>query len=250
MDENGSSWYTSSRTTISNCIFSEGIDKQCSNDGGFGYLIGTDSGTAPPSQISLLRNVFISNRDRNPYVKDGATGIEVINNFSYNHKGAALGFGSSGTTLNAIKNYYKHGSDSILRPSCYLKPNSGASLSNIHLDGNIDTKFRCDSLLGEETDICHKESNAAVSPDDISSVPVFAGSGFVAVDAGLVPGDIFPEVGAIHPVRDSIDTRILDTANIGATDCNDLGTGVIISSVGSVGGFPTITLISPPLDSE
>eukprot|EP00567_Pseudictyota_dubia_P008425 CAMPEP_0197439364 /NCGR_PEP_ID=MMETSP1175-20131217/6123_1 /TAXON_ID=1003142 /ORGANISM="Triceratium dubium, Strain CCMP147" /LENGTH=676 /DNA_ID=CAMNT_0042969271 /DNA_START=77 /DNA_END=2108 /DNA_ORIENTATION=- len=250
MDENGSSWYTSSRTTISNCIFGEAISLQCQSDGGFGYLIGTGSTYAAPSKISLLRNVFISNRDRNPYVKSGATEIEVINNFGYNHKSAAFAFADDGTSVHVINNYYKHGHDSHSRASCYLHAD-GASLSTVYLSGNIDTCYRSDASQGGETEFCHKEGNSPVAAGEVANAPVFTGSGFTSsmIEASNVPGDLFPSVGAIHPSRDSIDERILSTANIDVLTCNDKGNGAVISDVNEV-DYPPIQNVQSPADAD
>lgn len=214
------------------------------------HILLVDSSRVPATKISLIRNVFVSNRDRNPYVKDNATEIEVINNIGYNHKSAGFGFGDAATTVNLIKNYFKHGPDSHSRPSCYLYDDT-ATLTNVYLQGNIDTEYRCDATSGDETDICHKTGNAIVQPGDVALSPVFVGSGFAELDANLVPFTTSYEAGAIHPSRDFIDTRIFDTINIAAADCSgDLGSGAIISSVSSVGGYPAVLDVPPPMDSE
>uniref|UniRef100_A0A7S1UWQ8 Pectate lyase C n=1 Tax=Grammatophora oceanica TaxID=210454 RepID=A0A7S1UWQ8_9STRA len=251
LDENGSSWYASINTTVSNSIFAEGITDQCDGTQSFGYLIGTSSGTVAPKRISMYRNVFANNRDRNPRIADAATEVEIINNYGYNWRSAGFTFSDAITTAHAINNAYKHGPDSQNRQSFYL--HDLVTTNDVYLDGNIDSCFRPDASMGSETDVAHQENNEAVATSDISSSVIFSGSGITElVDASSVADAIFPTVGAIHPARDSIDTRILSTANHGTWSCADKGTGTIITSVDDTGDFYPDGSGAPsaPVDSD
>ena len=66
--------------TISNCILAQGLDNSLHEDGAHskGLLVGYNT-----QNISVLKNFFAHNRDRNPLMQ-GGTISEVINNLVYN----------------------------------------------------------------------------------------------------------------------------------------------------------------------
>ena len=246
LDENGSSYSTSTDTTIQYSLFAEAIPTQS-----FGYLIGTDA--APPSNITMYRNAFISNEDRNPKVKDSATDIEVINNFAYNWKSDGMGVDVGGSSaINSINNYYRHGPDTIDRQAFYL--NTGAH--SVFLSGNVENCYRPDAAAGAETDVAHGAGNGPVDPAIIVGTPAFAVSGLIPMTADLVPAAVIQDVGAMHPQRDEVDERILATLADGGSEraCVggnvNLGSGSIIASVAAVGGYPAVATPPPPLDTD
>ncbi len=68
--------------------------------------------------LSLIRNVFAFNRDRNPNVRGGSNRIEIVNNLIYNSSAHAVYIGSLSGDSGAIKvllegNLYITGSDNM-----------------------------------------------------------------------------------------------------------------------------------------
>ncbi len=248
VDENASSWYSSQNVTLQNNIFAEAL---LSDGASYGYLVGTDSGVSPPpSNITFYRNAFLNNKDRNPKVKDNSTNVELINNFGYNWKASGLGTDEGGSSsINAVNNYYKHGADRLDREAFYLQPGS----HKVYLSGNIDNCYRPDANTGNETDVAHGQNNGPVDTSIISDSPVFEGSGINPIPAAQVADDVLASVGAIHPVRDSIDTRIINTIQDSGNTLScpngriiDLGKGKVIFTENEAGGYPAITGAAAP----
>jgi len=242
VDENASSWYSSQNVTLQNNIFAEAV---LSKGASFGYLVGTSHRATPPSNITFYRNAFLNNKDRNPKIKDNATNIELINNFGYNWKASGLGIDKGGRSkINVINNYYKHGPNRIKRQAFYLQPGK----HKIYLSGNIDNCYRPNANTGKETDVAHGRKNGPVDPTIITKKPAFKGTGIRPIPANQVPNKILSTVGAIHPTRDTIDTRIINTIQKSGKTVNcpngqkiDLGKGKVIKTEKEVGGYPTIT---------
>ena len=109
-DENVNTYATATNVTIANSIFGEGLQKhsKCA-------LLGSDP--KGPQNISLLRNLCISNNDRNPDMNHYAGScVEIVNNLFYNAKSAFAEVFSQrpgGTPVAIVGNYYKVGPSTI-----------------------------------------------------------------------------------------------------------------------------------------
>ena len=92
IDENGSTWNKAHSITISNSIFSEGLDDASHPKGphSTGFLVGDGS-----RNIFFSGNLFAHNADRNPRLK-GETSVIILNNLMFNSRlSAFLTIGSS-----------------------------------------------------------------------------------------------------------------------------------------------------------
>ncbi|MCV9999541.1 hypothetical protein OE766_14955 [Pararhizobium sp. YC-54] len=105
-DENINAHADTTDLTIANSIFAEGLNKhsKCT-------LLGSDP--HGPQSITFLRNLCLSNRDRNPDNNHyGGSCIEIINNVFFNAKsewGEVFSQFPGGTPISYVGNYFKAG---------------------------------------------------------------------------------------------------------------------------------------------
>lgn len=105
-DENINAHADASDLTIANSIFAEGLNKhsKCT-------LLGSDP--SMPQNITFVKNLCLSNRDRNPDNNHyGGSCIEIINNVFYNARsewGEIFSQFPGGTPISYVGNYFKAG---------------------------------------------------------------------------------------------------------------------------------------------
>ncbi len=230
IDENIATWESSSNNldiydvTIQWTIISEALHDSIHIDEGssstaphsMGLLLGRNS-----ENISVHHNLMANNQSRNPRL-DGIMAGEVINNLIY-------GWGQDAPTRNAstpaifhVLNNFYHSGTASRQDDIYIDDNTEED-SSFYIDGNL-------------TD------DARVSPDPfpsrilnrndypLASIPQFTGSG-IDMDPTL---DVFALVlnnaGAIAPVRDDVDARVVAQVSTRS--------GGVIDSQADVGGWP------------
>jgi Ca2+-binding RTX toxin-like protein len=220
--------------TISNNIIAEGLSKSIHPKGEHskGLLVSNwGSGEADfNSNISIVKNLFANNMQRNPEIRAGQE-IEVVNNYTYNyglaHTALFIGSGSAGgltTTVHAIGNVFEPGPDT---PN-YKTPialSTMATSSGLFLKDNLWTK------IGTDADGNQDQLKLAWDHGGkkyLSDAPVFTGSNIEVLDSQDVRDYVLANAGASPHQRDSIDARIINQA----AD----GTGRIVNSVAEAGG--------------
>lgn len=237
IDETIATWESSSRPyelhdiTISHNIAALALNQSIHPEGAhsMGMNIGESS-----ERITIYRNLFAHNRDRNPRMSGIVEG-EVINNFIYNYGDGPGKVGEKLTTLHWIGNYYQRGVDSrsdIFRFADVVLPQSAYYLSdNIRLD-------RTSGATPEEWSSINGDSSPA------QASPVFTSTISPAdIAAGVeVKNLVTQDVGAHSPYLDPIDQYVLQTI---AT-----GTGSITDSPAEAGGWPSYSPGTPPQDTD
>jgi len=235
------------KVTVQWCMITESLNCSAHHKGchGYGSLIRGSWGNG----YSFHRNLYAhhsarlprpgnyNNRDRDPY----GFIFDFRNNVIYNWAGSYAGYNSDGsngtdsiTKMNFVGNYYKKGPNS--KDSFAFRET--ATSSRAYFDGNcMNGIFPRDpwSLVifrgfSESQETAYKQSEpipvATVTTDD-------AITAYEKVLAGA---------GAIYPVRDDVDTRVInDVIN---------GTGGIIDDEDEVGGWPELKSTAPPPDSD
>jgi pectate lyase len=215
---------TSHKVTISNCLIAECLSNSTHAKGEHskGSLIHDNC-----REITVQRNLFAHNKQRNPYFKTAATGI-IANNLIYNPGTAAIhthwvkseweGHPEPPTAKIAI-------AGNVLIPGTIQK--SKPEIMRIYLFGI--TRDHAELFLREN----YIENNA-------SEIPLTAGT-FIETDAppfqptGIMDTDkvtdyILTYAGARPADRDPIDQRIIDSVK--------KKQGRIIDSQNEVGGYP------------
>ena len=256
LDHNSMSWaldevctalYGANNITISYNIIAEALDDNIHVDEGqgspapHGFLVLFSEGA---DRITLAKNLLSTAQSRFPQFTRDVTNIEVINNFCYNWESSAM-VSSSGTgytkTANVRNNFYKPGYESLNRPPVYIK--TADSNSGIFMSGNLDDAFR-PTDLHDEYDIAHGPNNGPVPSYMKSTVPKFEASGVNVLSVDSAIQDVVDNAGALLPVRDSVDARIVDNAATALPGENaGHGKGLIVDKPEDVGGYywyPTV----------
>ena len=242
IDENIATWESSSNNldiydvTIQWSITSEALHDSIHLDEGasstaphsMGLLLGRNS-----ENISVHHNLMAHNNSRNPRL-DGIMAGEVINNLIY-------GWGQDAPTRNAtspaiihvLNNFYHSGIISR-QDDIYIDDNTKPG-SSFYIEGNLTDDERV-SPEPFPSRILNRNSYP------IDNFPQFTDSG-ISMDNTLdVFNLILTNAGAITPVRDAVDTRVINQV------LNR--TGGIIDSQAEVGGWPSFDQGVPLPDSD
>ncbi|MCZ6875645.1 MAG: IPT/TIG domain-containing protein [bacterium] len=242
IDENIATWESSSNNldiydvTIQWSITSEALYDSIHVDEGssttaphsMGLLVGRNS-----ENISIHHNLMAHNNGRNPRM-DGIVAGEVINNLIFDWgKDAPTRNSTAPTILHILNNFY-HSGPTSRQDEIYLDDNT-ASGSSFYIDGNLTDDARVSS-----DPFPSRILNRNNYP--IDDFPQFTGSG-IGMDATAdVFNRVLNNVGAIAPVRDVVDARLVNEV------INRSGS--IIDSQAGVGGWPAYDPGTPSLDSD
>lgn len=222
---------TSHAVTISYNIIAEGLSHSTHTKGEHskGTLVHDNT-----KEIAILNNLYAHNVDRNPLFKGGARGV-VVNNFIYNPGVAAVKFGLVDSEwlgyvkdtgkMTLVGNYLKYGPNTSSIAFC----NIGNGPCEVFLSDNLSLN-RVGGLVAEyKGDVAKRVFVKPVWNENIRVIPATEVQQNVVRQAGARPWD-----------RDDIDNRIvLEAVN---------GTGSIIDSETSVGGYPSYPLVSQAFD--
>lgn len=208
--------------TYSNNLISESLAESIHPEGSHskGLLVGDHS-----RRVSLLRNVFAHNDDRNPFLK-GDTSALIANNLVYDYGRWPVGFNDregSGPSLAAVQsNLFLQGPSSPLDHHTVLVMRFMKEGTRIFLEdiSSFDATSDPASLVEQESarDFFLVEA-APVSVKPLTLLP-----------ASQLESALLPVVGASP--RDSIDARVISQI--------EQRTGKIINSPAEVGGFLTL----------
>lgn len=229
IDENMSTWidpkklYTTHDITIQWSVISEGLYNSIHVDEGV-----TDGRTDPHSMgaifgqdgtnMTVHHNIFAHNWGRNPRIS-GIVNSEIINNVIYGWGDAAVEINEDKNITHVLNNYFK--ADAGSRPQ-EIRIDSMPPDGQVYISGNL-TLDRRDSQNMIESRI-RMPDNFIVSRNFL-----FAPSNVVMSSAEEAYTQVLNFAGAVTPVRDRVDERIVDNIKN--------GTGKIIDSQEQVGGW-------------
>ncbi|ADY51044.1 hypothetical protein Pedsa_0462 [Pseudopedobacter saltans DSM 12145] len=258
-NEECAAMYDMKDITVQYCVISEGLYNAGHLKGNRGY-----GGVWGGQYASFHHNLFAhlnarSTRFNGARAHDVEALIDYRNNVIYNAgsrnaaAGGAVNIENAFSRINLVNNYYKPGpatpSDYLFIEADYEPEAKG--IGEFHVSGNIMhgnaaktndnwsavsfTKIPSESL-----------SIAKVSTPFAVTVPIPVQS---AADAYT---DVLKNAGAILPVRDAVDKRIVSetvtgTASVIGTTSGKWG---IIDSPNEVGGWPVYNSVAAPLDSD
>ena len=234
--------------TISNNIIAEGLSQSIHPKGEHskGLLISNwgSKESDVNTNISIVKNLFASNMQRNPEVRAGQE-IEIVNNYIYNyglaHTAMFIGAGTGGqleTTVHAIGNVFDPGPDT---PN-YKVPIALSSMgqgSGVFLSDNLWTKIGTDGA-GNQAQVKMAWDQGGMKY--VSDKQVFAGSNVKILDSQDVKAYVLANVGAAPGQRDAVDARII--ASTGDK------TGRIVDSVAEAGGPAANIAVRHATDSD
>jgi len=230
IDENMSTWFDVHDITISNSIICEGLHQSLHNKGPHskGLLVGDKA-----RRVTVYRNLFAKNADRNPLVKGGAS-VAVVNNLMYDSGSKkfidlADDYDSGPSVVAAIGNVLIKGGDTPADATAVRVHKSVKSGSCVYL---LDNDFSGD-LLSYGTTFNPRTFDPPAQLT--SATPV--------VPSRQVEDLVLSYAGARPAERDPVDSRII--AEVRSR------TGRIINSQREVGGWPdhpqaTRELVLPP----
>ena len=215
MDENFSiNWDNKNESpdniTVQNSIIGQGLHRENHSAGG---LIQTPDG----GKVSLIRNLYISNKTRNPKVK----GVnEFVNNVVYNwgNHGNTYGHsqsgdayimgGSSGVSeVNILNNYFMSGP--LTPPSKTTPFSRGTGTFNVFGSGNFFDNNRNGVLDGAEVPF-DATGYPGISGDAFKTQPFPYPAATPAMNAAQAYQWICDSVGAWYPRRDQVDELLVD----------------------------------------
>ncbi len=203
---------------------------------GKGSLIGGSG-----DNLSFHHNLLAHHPDRNPLVTTGD--IDFVNNVVYYNSlnGTTLWPVDSVIRANLLHNKYILASNPIKPDKAPVRLIGGATFnsgSGIYLKGNIHTNVRPDNS-GPEDNVIRRSSGP---PDFPVVTSRYTHPQVTTTNAFQAEIDVLAQAGATLPVRDSVDTRIVNEVKN--------KTGKIINDPSQVGGYPTLASGSPPTDSD
>jgi hypothetical protein len=197
-----------------------------------GALICTMDGRGECGRISLVRNLFAHNRDRNPDVNGTSIGpVEIVNNVFYNPRSEFGEFYDHEGDLRV--NYI--GNTALSGPSTRRsEPPYAVDIRNhynpafdatVYVRANIDGNHR-PRPSGPEELVVRPESRRYLVPEPFAPLTVRALAPETALERVLA------RAGATAPARDSLDRRVIDDV------VNR--TGHVIDDPAEVGGWPAL----------
>lgn len=216
---------TSHDITISHCIIGEGLNVATHTKGShsMGSLIHDNA-----SNIAILKNLYISNKDRNPLFKGGSRGV-IVNNFIHNPGSAAMrfalvpseweGYDWEISQISILGNVLEYGQDTGNIP--LLK--AGEGLAEIYMDDNLAFDQSGQAVAQYTGNTLFLVNEKPIWMNNIDIFPSEAVKDHVLEFSGARPWD-----------RDEIDKRYINEATN--------GTGKIIDFETQVGGFPVMNI--------
>ena len=214
------------RVFIRDCLIAEGLNNATHGKGPHSKGTLVFDGT---QQVAIVRNLYVSNVERNPVFKPNTSGV-VVNNVMANpgQRGLHASPPDAGTEL----------------PKARI-----AAVANVQLGGR-DTRKTAATYEGVPSEIFFKDNEAYSwkgekqplmrTPFPTLDAPPLWPEGLEATSTTEALWHIARFVGARPADRDPIDTRIVRDALTGAAK--------IIDSQEEVGGYPKIEPVTRPLD--
>ncbi len=232
----------SASVTIQWSIISEALTNSYHPKGvhGNGSILGT-AGT-----VSFHHNAYAFNYSRNPLIGGKNLRLDFRNNVIYDWAGpGGAGYGSSAGSpqINFIANYYKPGADTRHHLEGHYFAHSLTRSDSMP----IDLYWAKNEMLGQKV---HRKNNELLVhvPDWRTYINwadkafLFDGVPITTTSAKKAYKDVLSKAGATAPVRDAVDTRVVE--------CIRAGTGRLIDSQDEVGGWPEYATGAAPTDGD
>ncbi|MEZ4796635.1 MAG: T9SS type A sorting domain-containing protein [Flavobacteriaceae bacterium] len=214
-----------SDVTFQYCIFSEALysshHTSGNNSEGFKMSENTDN-------VTVYKNLFSSNWEHS-IRSEGGCSFEMINNIVYNFRyTTAIGTANHFALINS---FFKKGEPFIFAEymaDYYTAPGYPAAQTKAYASGNVSDYSGLTELDG------------AFLPFEQTIPPVDSGINPDTLNDAIA--EILENSGAILPIRDAVDNRIINGYNT--------TTSTIIDTQAEVGGFPTLNSTSPLQDTD
>jgi hypothetical protein len=230
--------------TVQDSLLAWGLDRANHPKGKHskGALVCGMDGPGNCGRITLLRNLFAHNRDRNPDVKGTSIGpVEIVNNVFYDARSQFGEFYDSEGDLriNYIGNTVIGGPSTRREPAPYAvefyNDFNPAHDAMAYVRDNIDAKHRRKPSAPDELVVRPDDRAWLVTepfqPLTVAALPAAAARAFVLANAG-----------ATRPARDSLDRRAIE-------DVSDR-TGRVLSDPEDAGGWPSSRPAIGPVDPD
>lgn len=196
------------------------------------------------SGVSIHHNLFAHHEARNPLISNGD--VDIVNNVMYNYGIQATGLQpwQGLVRANVVGNYYLPGPNSPNgTPPIRLIGNAVgaqpfAQNSRVYLENNAEPVF---ALTGTENQQ-NLVKLSGVHGGFPQSNTRFNYPIVTTTDPAQAKTDVLANVGATLPSRDTVDARIVSEVRNGS--------GHIISHTSEVGGWPSFSSGTPPIDTD
>jgi hypothetical protein len=237
-DETVSTWYGAHDVTISWSIISEALNRSRhrKRTHSAGLLIGDGSYNVSVHHCLLAHNDF-----RNPLIIAGGT-HDFVNNVVYDWGvlSAEVVDYDSNSFLNFVGNFFLPGPSAQSGPYEILIGQEPGT-PRIYVRDNIGPR-RPDSSVDDWAIVKYGWGPEQLAPESYRSQTPFAVPPVAASGADDAFTEVLSSCGAIAPVRDTVDERVIaDVRN---------KTGRIIDSPADVGGYPPLAAGTAPSDSD
>jgi pectate lyase len=237
-DVGGATWLNGTHdVTVQDSILGEGLKlsrhpEGVSSQGGHSYstnITDLDPAGTYPSRITYVNNLITTSASRNPRVI-GAACVDFVNNVVYNW-GYKAGYGNP-RSLNLVNNWWRSGPETTT--PYFWDPDTSADYptlitGSVYGSGNVGDGF---SIARNSPTTVYRDTPACA----LSVAPSSASDAYARVLANA---------GALRPVRDAVDQRIVD--NVVARS------GRFVNGVGQVGPnpvWPALAGGAVPLDAD
>ncbi|MFO7447694.1 MAG: hypothetical protein R6W90_15115 [Ignavibacteriaceae bacterium] len=235
------SFYDNENTTMQWCIISEALNDSYHSKGEHGY-----GGIWGGKNATFHHNLLANNSSRNPRFNGSRTKytsdeelVDFRNNVIYNW-GINSAYGGEGGSYNIAANYYKPGPATEEKvKSRIIEPweNKG----RWYIDGNY---------VAGSPEVTEDNWKGGVqgdfSEDDIKADKPFETMPVEYSNAEEAYEDVLRYAGAILPVRDNADERIINDVMSGTVSAAN----GIINSQTQVGGWPELQSTEAPADTD
>jgi pectate lyase len=250
IDHNSFTWATDENlsvsgnvhnVTISNNIIAEGLYNSINPKGphSMGLLITNGGGTQADldTDITIAKNLFSANYERNPEVRAGQN-IEIVNNYAYDyglgHVVNWIGGGTGGalkTTARVIGNVMTPGpsTNNVKVPIVLASMGTG---SEVFIADNLWTRIAADIDGNQDQSKLWWDNGGGRYASGSSS---FA-SNVKVLDSTAVSAFVLANAGTSGYSGNAVDARIVNDARTGG--------GKIIDSTAQVGGMPSASGVS------
>lgn len=226
--------------TIQWCLIAESLNHSYHKKGehGYGSLVHATGG------LTLHHNLWAHHTERSPRLGDNnykppSPTFDVRNNVMYNWGKMCSGLTDGDIKVNYVNNYLRPGPSSSDRKPIVLRTDTATEKVRYYISGNFvegrPELTANNSDMFEPLEVNGRKLFTIVkTPYPVA--PVRTQSPKEAYEA------VLESVGAVVPVRDAVDARII-------ADVRDR-TGKLIDSQTEVGGWPAYRSGTPPRDSD
>ena len=210
--------------TFQYCIFSEALSASHHDEGShsMAFLMNQNS-----NNITIYKNLFANSRERH-IRSGGGCSFEMINNVVYNFRYTCVV--SAESEFSMINNHYKEGNEPI----------SSSYIADYTSQTGFDPELTRAYIIGNTSDAGLNQIDPAFNPYIESTPPL--NSNITPENNASSIEDVLQNSGATLPVRDVVDTRVVNTYSSNSGD--------IIDTQEEVGSYPIYNSTAASLDTD